>query len=562
MSGVGFSEAQLRDAAGVRSFERGLEYTGAVSGLEVLEAGATATVHGGSAYRVELGTGRGGGLRGECSCPYGREGHFCKHCVAVGLVLLSRAAAVPGQRAEAERGRRDLDEWLEARSQGELLALVREQVAQDRALRRRLELRAAADSADVDAMRVRIRALLDASPFSQYGFVEYADADAYAEQVAEAVRAIGSLLETDYVEQAVEVAREALRSLASTYESVDDSSGQLGSVVEELGQVHLDACRAAQAAPEETAEWLFAHLTGPGGDLLDIDVTDYFDVLGAAGKARLDALVTEAWHRHPSDWTLKHLKQQLARLEDDVDAVVAVYAADLAPTGATHLQVARELDAAGRSGEALEWATRGLEVASSAAPAGRVDSGLVDYLCDRYQAAGRAELAVEIRRDRLRAELSLAAYQRLRRAAQADGCWPAERGPALEVLRAEALKQAERPWRSPAAWIDALVDDGDLEEAWVAATGVATDQQWLTLADLVSAQRPGEALKVYLRAVEPLTAVTGEAAYRQILRLLVSARACHEALGTLGEFDVYVAALRAGQKRKRNLMRLLDQHGL
>jgi hypothetical protein len=51
-------------------------------------------------------------------------------------------------------------------------------------------------------------------------------------------------------------------------------------------------------------------------------------------------------------------------------------------------------------------------------------------------------------------------------------------------------------------------------------------------------------------------------AYQQILRLLVSARTCHEALGTMGEFDAYVAALRAAQKRKRNLMRLLDQHGL
>ena len=32
----------------------------------------------------------GGALAGSCTCPVGREGLFCKHCVAVGLVWLER----------------------------------------------------------------------------------------------------------------------------------------------------------------------------------------------------------------------------------------------------------------------------------------------------------------------------------------------------------------------------------------------------------------------------------------------------------------------------------------
>ncbi|MFF9511987.1 hypothetical protein ACF1BU_35715 [Streptomyces sp. NPDC014724] len=39
-------------------------------------------------------------------------------------------------------------------------------------------------------------------------------------------------------------------------------------------------------------------------------------------------------------------------------------------------------------------------------------------------------------------------------------------------------------------------------------------------------------------------------------------RDCHRRLGTPDDFAAHLAALRAGQKRKRNLMRLLDQHGL
>jgi hypothetical protein len=44
--------------------------------------------------------------------------------------------------------------------------------------------------------------------------------------------------------------------------------------------------------------------------------------------------------------------------------------------------------------------------------------------------------------------------------------------------------------------------------------------------------------------------------------LLLSIRACHQALGTTAEFTRYLTVLRMGQKRKRNLMKILDQNGL
>jgi uncharacterized Zn finger protein len=55
---------------------------------------------------------------------------------------------------------------------------------------------------------------------------------------------------------------------------------------------------------------------------------------------------------------------------------------------------------------------------------------------------------------------------------------------------------------------------------------------------------------------------TGDQTYRQVARLLLSARDCHENLGTTAEFSRYLAALRADQKRKRNLMKILDANGL
>src|SRR5262245_15136093 len=95
------TEAALRAAAGERSFERGVSYLDAVTGLATVGNQVMATVRGTGDYLVvltlaEAATRRG--LRGECGCPYGQEGFFCKHCVAVGLAVMRNA------RGSARRG--------------------------------------------------------------------------------------------------------------------------------------------------------------------------------------------------------------------------------------------------------------------------------------------------------------------------------------------------------------------------------------------------------------------------------------------------------------------------
>jgi hypothetical protein len=117
-------------------------------------------------------------------------------------------------------------------------------------------------------------------------------------------------------------------------------------------------------------------------------------------------------------------------------------------------------------------------------------------------------------------------------------------------------------WSEGPGWISALIYDGDVGAAWDAAAGVASDRQWLTLADLIGSDRPADALPVYLRAIEPLRSQTGDPVYQQVAVLLSKIQYCHQQLGTAPEFVAYLVALRADQKRKRNLIKLLDQSGL
>jgi hypothetical protein len=112
----------------------------------------------------------------------------------------------------------------------------------------------------------------------------------------------------------------------------------------------------------------------------------------------------------------------------------------------------------------------------------------------------------------------------------------------------------------------ALLDDGDLDAAWTLAGdktgGSVAPMQLVRLAYESRKTHPAEALAVYLQALDPLYSLTGDETYRRIAAYLAGMRDCHEALGTLDDFVVFMDALRASQKRKRNLITILDQHNL
>ncbi|MFD8303997.1 SWIM zinc finger domain-containing protein [Streptomyces sp. NPDC059690] len=553
------TQATLKALAGTRSFERGQGYLNAVTGVEVGDGWVTATVHGTERYAVELNLDSPQGVRGACDCPYGLEGNFCKHLVALGLTVLAQRDSLPRQREAARQREQTLNTWLSTLSKDELLALVREQIDQDRQLRRRLELRAAGAHGDLAAVRSRIRELLDIGPFAQYGYVEYADARAYADQAVQVAAAIDAVTEAGHGDEAITMAVEAMQLLTQAADCVDDSDGGLGQVGACLAEAHLNACRIARPDPEKLARWLVQQALGDFDGITDIDPLDYEDVLGEAGMSTLRELAIEAWRRRRTGWAERSLMQHLARAGGDVDLVIAVHAADPTANGHTHLLIAHELDAAGRSEEAVDWAERGVR---DAPDLGAVDTALVDYLCERYLRSARLAQAVALRRAHFGARRSLLTYQQLRAVARAAECWQGERPQALALLRGEAEQSTGIRYAGPVL-VDALIDDQDDEAAWEAAHGIgADDRQWLTLPDRVRVSRPADALGVYQRLTEPLLGQTGNAIYQQLVGLLVSIRDCHRLLGTQEDFTAYVTALRGAHRRKRNLMRLMDAHGL
>jgi uncharacterized Zn finger protein len=547
-----FTEVDLKMAAGPRSYDRGLDYLSQVKDLDFDGSEITATVYGSDAYEVCLivDTGRSGNvvLVGDCSCPFGQEGNFCKHCVATGLAALKLAEK--RQAIPASREQRDLlVSWLASLSRDELVAEILELLDGDRDLRRRFELRAAARRANVGQVRSAVQNLVERD-----GFIEYAGARDYARDVSRAAEAIDALINGATDQDAIYLARDALDWVTEAYSSADDSSGSIGTAAHELLAVHLRACRAAPPDPVDLGEYLADVIIADNYGLAP-DPQDYADLLGDAGTTAIREYIAAVYEARPEQWKVRNLMESLLKAEGDIDALVAFYSAHLDDRGQQHLTIARVLDEAGRPGDALDWAERG--VGKAARPDGR----LIDYVGARYKAAGRRDDVVELRRSVFQAERSLASYRALRQAATDAGTWQAERPKALAELREDAKIRTAWAWNS-VVLIDALLDDGDPDAAWTAADSGASQDQWIRLADSLVATRPADALAVYLKAITPLTTQTGDNVYHQMARLLLSARACHQALGTPGEFRQYLTVLRMSQKRKRNLMKILADNGL
>lgn len=402
-----------------------------------------------------------------------------------------------------------------------------------------------------DAYQVRLRSV------SITDYLDYREAGAYAGNIVRAAEAIEDLIDAGAADDAIDVARDAIWWLGQCVGMVDDSSGDIGSAAYELLHVHLLACRASPPDPVELAGYL-ADLYLKGEFSFTPSLAGYAELLGETGTAALRERVAAAYQGKPDDFHARYAMESVIQACGDVDALVAFYAAHLDERGWQQLRIARLLDGADRPDEALEWAERGL----GAGP--RPDDRLVEYLVDRYTKAGRAGDVLGLRRTLFAANRSLANFRALRETAIDSGTWDAERETALSQLRKDAgavQRTLWLPWAGPVL-VDALIEDGDLAAAWTAAQDTASEPQWIRLADASVTSRPADALGVYVKVIEGLTQNTGDAVYRKIATYLLATRACHEALGTMDKFRQYMVLLRMGQRRKRNLMAILDQNGL
>lgn len=516
-----FTEIDLRTAAGEGSFRRGREYVDAVGELRPTALGVRASVRGKDDYEVWLGR-ENDTLVGECACPFGLEGNFCKHCVAVGLAVLAAATSGPDP---------DLAAYLRSLDQDELVDLLLAQAKRDSTLYRQLMLRAGTTGAPQVAV---LRRQLDEA-LRVRGFV---DGD-YAVRGKDILDTIQALVDTGHAAEARPLARHAVEQLASAIGAVDDPVGTIAGLCRRAVRMYARACAQARPNPVKLAAWLFqlrlSWTTWP-----TIDIGDFTVALGEAGLAEYSRLVNSAWSALDDDAdpsVLRAMREQLAKTTGDVDAMVAVLSDDL-PSPKAYRGIVSLLRLAGRLPDAVRWASEGV----ASAPDVELTELLVESLVD----AGHGAEAVELRKKALREAPTRLCYQRLRSTASLVGEWPGLRSWGLAVLTA-----------SPVELVGALVDDGDVDEAWEAA--VKYDCVGVEVARLRAARHPEDVVPAYESLVESCLCRGGRDSYRQAGILLQELVSVADRCGV--SVSGFVSGLKARHSRKPALLDELRRAG-
>jgi uncharacterized Zn finger protein len=550
----------LEVVAGPRAFARGEAYAldGRVRSLARRADVLTAVVEGTEAYSVRVRVSDDpNGLDGACTCPVGEGGGFCKHCVAAGLVWLERRDRRRGG-AEAERLRR----WLDALDAATLRGVLLEEAGRVPALAARLLLRAG--HGDPGALREALDRAVD----DRGAFVPYAEAGAYARGIDEAIDAIDGLLDADPA-TVVELAEHGLRRVEGVIERVDDSDGRVGDVLRKLEALHLASCQRARPDPAPLAERLFRWEQDSGWDVFHQAAERYAEVLGPAGLSRYRELASQAWERVPvrapgdEDDLLSHVRitatmESIARAEGHIDELIAVMARDLSSPWRFQ-RIAEACRDAGRLGDAVEWARRGLDAFPETQ-----DARLAGLLADLYSAMGQHDEAARAAFAAFASSPGLEAWRRLKGFARTAGSWSARRSDGLAHLERMASVRIEQAANARYRWervatadelVRVLLEEEQPEEAWDAAVRYgASDRVWLDLARRRGEDHADDAAEVFRRLVGRAIDGKDRRSYREAAGLLAELRDILGAHGRLADFESTLDAVRQTHARKRALL--------
>ena len=534
------------------TFGRRYLKTGGVSDLVARTDRVSARVRGWDWYDVELRV-VDGRLRGMCPCPVGSDGRVCEHVVAVGLAWLAR--------------------WASARTMfhGRLPAVSRRPSASVMTARagrvleqRRASVRTRTAEPDVYAIR---DAIDDVTSPHRAGF---------STQSTRRVRKLEAVLDTlkellgaGHAAAVVELAAFGLERSDGMRVGMYNQDRGFEQVAGRFLSLHARACAAVKPDPTELARWLFAfelssaHAVWGGVFIL------YASLLGDNGLAVYRELAEAAWQagavpsRADGASQLQEIVCHAALLTVDPKLLSEVVRADFSYPW-TYYVTARQCMELHQPEKAIAWAELGVK-AFPAAP----HPYLRELLAEEYSRRGQMTEALSQVWALFTESPSIENYRQLRTFAQKAGQVPVWRDEALEYLRERAVRapkadRDEEPGgerlHCGSLIVEILLKEKNVDAAWREAhIGDCNGDVWFKLARAREAKHPADAVRIYQQLAEQVVQHAGDFEYRAAVRYLVRAEKIITRLGYPKKFHEYLAGYRERNKRKKNLLRLLDR---
>lgn len=382
----------------------------------------------------------------------------------------------------------------------------------------------------------------------------------YHATACQVLETAAALVDDGRAEAITRTLRTAVDRVTRALMYLDDSSGIVGDVLQELIDLYARALgQAPPANPKTLASWLVkAQFDGPGWPRIHLSA--FAPALRERGIAEIAAQVEErAAAADPDSFSIQYsvrdFREQLAELTGDVDHYIAVLGEDL-KSPEQYRKITQTLAAADRAAEAVTWAQRGL----THHPANPYSDKLRDLLVDLHLDAGAPTAALQVRLAEFSRHPVAATFRSL-----ADTCGrvgdTTPLAPALDELHARAAADPRRLGEL----VQALTTAGLAEEAW--STAAAHPQQvgphlLHSLVEEREPEHPSDVLAPYRYLVQAQLSDTGKYRYDRAAKLLRRLRTAHTAAGDPDGFTRYLTELRTEHKRKTTFLAKLDKAGL
>ncbi|AXB45927.1 hypothetical protein [Amycolatopsis albispora] len=284
------------------------------------------------------------------------------------------------------------------------------------------------------------------------------------------------------------LAKRAMDKIGDAFARGEDTAGQLRRAV----ALYARACVAHPPPPEALADWIISvAFDRPGWPVLDLRA--FAKSLGDKGIARIKSFVDKVGdddQRHAA--VAARLREELAEISGDVDALVAILSAKL-PSREVSLRIVRVLRDAGRHSEAIAHAAKALVRGKGPVVSAQVTE-------------------------------------------------PAE------LPRPRPAPDTENP-----ADLDELIETEKYDDAWeIAQRGSLADR--LRVAEFREREHPADVLPVYREHVAELIAYGDAGHYRHAAKQLRKLRGLYRRAGIAQEFGEYLAGLLAEHRRKTRLI--------
>ena len=597
------TESMIRTGASPESFRRGEEYyrEGALSNITIqgtLLSGECAGTYA-PYYQIHVELDEAGIADASCTCLY-EYGGYCKHIVALLLAYLRRPKSFAVRKAPAE--------LLADLNQTDLTAILTKLIQEQPDLYGRIEAMTSVPSkskkkrekkADIEVYRRHILGIahsLDGMKMSE----AYWHVGGLANQLREVQESATKFLDAGDAETALEILLVLLEESSRAIEYIDDSDGELGGFVSELGaplaeailsmelsQVEQDrlvrrleklidyagdygmegnldiAVQAAKYGWDDIPEKMMpfqrtAHQVDEDDELDDWDDEDWdeedefelrewglpstpgFDDLTGAKLNVLDRQGRTEEYLALCKKEERHLRYalKLCDLKQTVEAVK--YAKKHLTTADETLEVSRRLRESRLVVEAIEVGEHGLKLKGSKA-------GLGEWLGPVEEAQGRTKQALSAWLAAFGEHPSLETYKTIK--CLAESGWKRLRPEVMAKLRKSYNKQV-------------LAEVYLLEEEWGEAIKVAEGRDvWYpvveTVADGVMSHRPEWVTQISLKHAERLMSEVKSKNYPIAAAWLKRAKQAYKLLGKTDEWKDYLEETRGKYKRRPALQNQL-----